>query len=50
MYESIYIVYHHSGEIIGVYNNEQMAYNVLNMLGGDGGAIEERNLNETIPA
>ncbi len=46
----LYIVFHHSGEVIGIYDNEEKAVDVLMAIGGDGGAIEERNLNETTPA
>ena len=45
---SIWIVYHHSGEIIGVYDNEIKATDVLMELAGDGGSIEHMFLNETI--
>lgn len=45
----IYIVYHHSGEVIGVYDDEQFAHAVLMAKAGDGGALEHRILNETVP-
>ena len=50
MQQKIYIVFHHSGEIIGVYDDEEKARDVLMAIGGDGGAVEERYLNETTPA
>lgn len=50
MGQFIYIVFHHSGEVIGVYDDEDKAEDVLMTLGGDGGAVEERILNETRPA
>lgn len=46
----IWIVYHHSGEVIGVYDNEDKADEVCIALAGDGGGTERRTLNETIPA
>lgn len=46
----IWIVYHHSGEVIGVYDAEAEADAVLMAIGGSGGATEHRTLNETIPA
>lgn len=45
---SIYIVFHHSGEIIGVYDDEEIANAVLMAKAGDGGALERRILNETV--
>ena len=45
----IYIVYHHSGEVVGVYDDEKIANAVLMAKGGHGGALEHRILNETVP-
>lgn len=45
----IWIVYHHSGEVIGIYDTESKAHEACMALAGDGGATEHRRINETIP-